>query len=1152
MSKSIIESLKGISPQMQPPVQDSFNAYIVRIEKAVNSINLNDAKKGSTKKALETITTALSTLVSVSPTHVKSTHQQIVKILEKSLAPNIEGETRKTIWANTVSVLSSCDLVIPFQQWGSVIEAAFFIKQIPTVAEPKAAQIIEDAIRDQCIAVCNNPSIYLHNSRFSYWMNIFSQFILPIFWQNLRCFDVRKLRISIINNFFTFLNYNLTIPGSVSTLSVNFSPIVNYYTMQLLICAYEAINNLTDFIDLHQSIITYLMTTFKCRFTQYYKPVAEQPDNLPLDKIMQFYVKLPKYPIQIVPCFFESTPEPLTASLISDLSNSQNICPQIFDILVHLYYRLIESQIPQVQNKKIRPSDFALYLLSMKAVLKYINETIPREKLSDVLMKPIFTLKATPITVNYNLSQSLLMMFILIFETPDIDRNKMAMYCQMLMGIASLHEKFARTIQSIINIFSRFVATSLAPFLLQITNVHPQDEMTIKNPVYTAMTKSKSFNSAQFYLKIDAKDWTINRALNFSMIYNTTFGSLFQGQGITAFSEALYSLAPTLKRSRPNIAYIHNSLVPLIMDMYSKVQSEILLHALARLVPDIIFKKAVDNQFAIRWTYLLMDSINSKKPNIIFLALQTAMRCTISPFIFAFSMIESINTHFCYELYEKNPDLSLNYLVSTIYLSKFFKCPNSMQLFYTIFSDKRFKITDHFIQTFFLALFEEAANGTGPFPLEIKKIFIKLFEVLTNQDDCFLYLMSGVPFIASIMEIKDPDLLLEIIPNFHSFILNGNAITSQFLIAMRTMADILINIDYKDALFHPIFKFMLNNFDQREDTIRTDSFSFFLSNYRRSIERCEVPQSANCLIVDDATDMYVIDYQAQKITASSRYSSNQYQVGFDQVAQVEVGNRDQTIGYFLPHPSLSLLFDSLLSFKNDTQYLVNKSAQVVSGFNFINRNQKEKHVISIIYAKPGQKKIEEFITNTMNDVSPSFEEFLTSIGQLVNIQETDFNYSETFKELIKDAYKRSNNGIQEKQALFFENARHEVLFLVTPMLNTPTLETIKKTDVIIVWSEDPTMMFAENKLEAKLLIVLRPLPKGIIHVSTRKSQNERMRPLFLPLFFGSLLIPRPMLGLVLQLTIMLAEPQIKGIKNTDDDVFKNHWKLLSQQQPLFK
>lgn len=1148
MTKSQIESLKAITPSMMIPNQDVFKDYIDKIEKILNSINLNDAKNRSTKKAIEAIIVALKNLVMLSPSNAAQMQQQLSRILIKLLSPTIEGDLRQTVWANTVELISFCNLVIPFQQLDSVVETAFFFKQLHSVSDQKTATSMEDCIRDQCAQICNNSNIYLDHQRFEYWVNIIFQFILPIFWQNFKLIDVKRLRESVIDYFLSFLSHNLAIPGSASTLSKKFNPFVNYYTMQLLFSALDIMSTSSELNDHYNLVINFIRMTFNTKIRQVFRYSKEQPIDLSVERTILFYLN-EKLPLQYISTFFEATLTPESVSLVQELSESPNLCPQIFEIISRISYKITEcinysiSQKPEVKKLYI---DFAIHILKMEGLFKGFIQIVPSNKLGDVLFKYIFGIRPPPTAsnsnFNRNLYQHLFQMLCIVFQYGEkgIDLQSLTKYNMKFSNFAKQCELFTKVASNVIHHFSKLLASVFCQNLLKLKYASQNNELLFINPVFFIIKKYNIGSCIHIYL--NAQKWPPERVQQFAIDFVSTFGTNFQFYGMISFTESLVDIIKDLKALRPNFDFVDKQLIPLMMDYFAKAPNQSLLKLLNDIVNNRLNKKVIDQTMAIRWTYILLDTIKVKSPKISTMALCYAMKIASSQFVLAFAFIESINNNFSYEIYDNFAPVVLKYLGCTAYASQFYDCPSSTQLFYLLLQNPKFVLNEQYIQTFFLIFLEEVAIDTIPFTAESKKIFQYMFEQLSQDNGLkkqLLVFVSAIPLYASKIQKKDPDLLLQIVPELQSCIMNSqDAETAQYL--MKLMGNLLITINHDEPLFHPCFKFMLTSFNQRDDHIRNESFNFFLSNYRRNYEKPFIPKTADCVILDSSENMTMLDFKSQTVLISNKYNADQYHVDFVPIAQPEANKNDMSIGYFLPHSPLSLFFDAILSPKKDKQYLMTTQQNIHLAFNLANRNFRESYLVSVLYINHTRKTIEECVEFKIQETSPVFEKFLTSIGQSVNVHQTDFRYNEIMQ--------------KEQTALYFENFRYQVMFMVGPLMNSPKLEYFNRTDIIILWMDGAAVTFSEAKLTSKIIILIRPLSKGLVNVII-KSKLDKDAFLFLPLCpsVRSFIVPQNSLGFLIQITIMLAESQINGQKHSmDSDAYKSMLKLCSSQSPMFR
>lgn len=1148
MSKSQIESLKSITASTMIPNQDTFKDYLDKIEKILNSINLVDSKNRSTKKAIDAIIVALKNLVMLNPNYAAKKQQQISRMLIKLLSPTVEGEIRQFVWANTVELISFCNAVIPFQQLDSVVETAFFFKQLHSVADQKTASAMEECIRDQCAQICNNSNIYLDHQRFEYWVNIIFQFILPIFWQNMKFIDVKKLRESVIDHFLFFLNHNLAIPGSSSTLSKKFNPFVNYYTMQLLFSSLEMMPSNNEINDHFNLVLSFIRSTFPCRIQQVYKYSKEQPIELSVEKTINFYFneKIPAYQVS---SFFIATLTPESSSLVQELSESPNLCPQIFEIISKINYRIteiIKNSTSQKQDNRKLYMDMIIHLLEMEGYLKGFVQIVPRNKLNDSLFKYIFEIQPTPLTTNPSfgkiLYQHIFQMLCILFEFGEkgIELQTLVNLNRKFEELTKRCEVFSKNAYSVIHVFSKILASVFCQSILNLKYASQNNELLFINPVFYTVRKNNI--SFCYSLYMNASRWQLDKVQQFTLDYISTFGSNFQYAGMISFVDSLFNLNKELKGLRPNLDFFDKKLIPLMMDYFKNTPTTNLLKLLNDVVSQRLSRKTIDHQMAINWTCLLLKTIKLKSPKTSPNAICCAMKYTFSQFILSLAFIEAINNNFSFELYETFPQIVLKYLASTAYTSTFYECPSSTHLLFLLMQNPKFVLTEQYIQTFFLIFLEEVAIDKKDFTTESKKLFQYIFEQLsqeTNVKKHLLGFISSIPLYATRIQKKDPDLLLQIIPELQSCIMNSqDAETARCL--MKLMGELLVVINPNEPLFHPCFKFMLNSFNQRDDFIRNESFNFFLSHYSHNYERAFIPKSADCIILDSSENMVIVDFKAQMVLVSNKYNSDQYHVDFVPISQTAVNKNDFTIGYFLPHSPLSLFFDAILSPKKDKQYLMTTQQNIHLAFNLANRNFRESYLVSVLYINHTRKTIEECVEFKIQETSPVFEKFLTSIGQSVNVHQTDFRYNEIMQ--------------KEQTALYFENFRYQVMFMVGPLMNSPKLEYFNRTDIIILWMDGAAVTFSEAKLTSKIIILIRPLSKGLVNVII-KSKLDKDAFLFLPLCpsVRSFIVPQNSLGFLIQITIMLAESQINGQKHSmDSDAYKSMLKLCSSQSPMFR
>ncbi|KAK8860612.1 hypothetical protein M9Y10_012277 [Tritrichomonas musculus] len=268
MWKKITNYIKPFTQNQNPITFDNFDAYLDHIQKAITSQNLSDPKiitARATKKAIEKISKSMSAVITTNPIHVRKDHSKVSNILCQFLVQSVEGDLRKSVWINTVNIITACDLVVDFQQWESIIVAAFFIKNLRTMTDTKIGEILVD----QAVAITNSINIATSPPKFNYWMNIIAQFIFPLFWGNYKCID-KKCQSFLVIPFFSFFNRNMAMPNSIPTLSsFHKNQLIPYYTMELLIQAEQMLpsGKQVEFTKLHAILLSFLQFTFPIKIS---------------------------------------------------------------------------------------------------------------------------------------------------------------------------------------------------------------------------------------------------------------------------------------------------------------------------------------------------------------------------------------------------------------------------------------------------------------------------------------------------------------------------------------------------------------------------------------------------------------------------------------------------------------------------------------------------------------------------------------------------------------------------------------------------------------------------------------------------------------------------------------------------------------------
>lgn len=408
--KEILDFIKPISPSQGQIPNELFNAYLDRINKAISNQDLSDpivSSTPSTTKAIDRITNAIQILINNNPNHAQKSDQKMNEIICKLLSAPVEGNLRTPIvWKNTVNIITASESCVPYEQWKPSVDEAFFVDSLQNLTEKN----IGKTMVEQLLIVTTNDAIASNPKKFNYWINIISSFILPLFWENYECIDI-KCQNSIIIPMLSFYNQNMSVPNSISTLSgIHKNPKIAYYTMQVLIRAESLlpIGNQIEFNELHTDLLTFLILTFPVKITinqsaNYIYP--DTPRDLSFKESVQFLLTKQcrrtsnQYPsftssirssnldsgnvsinisdsesgtgsvslsnsiianqvadngnsyVQLLLTFYDSELTKQATTIVMQLSKSTNIFPQIFLILSTLFYRLTEALMANLVKK---------------------------------------------------------------------------------------------------------------------------------------------------------------------------------------------------------------------------------------------------------------------------------------------------------------------------------------------------------------------------------------------------------------------------------------------------------------------------------------------------------------------------------------------------------------------------------------------------------------------------------------------------------------------------------------------------------------------------------------------------------------------------------------------------------------------------------
>jgi len=238
---------------------------------------------------------------------------------------------------------------------------------------------------------------------------------------------------------------------------------------------------------------------------------------------------------------------------------------------------------------------------------------------------------------------------------------------------------------------------------------------------------------------------------------------------------------------------------------------------------------------------------------------------------------------------------------------------------------------------------------------------------------------------------------------------------------------------------------------------------------------------------------------------------------------------------FMPAP-MALFFSLLYDFI-DTDFIIEKSNSKNTRYmnSIFSTNPHDTSKIGLVYVAEGQVDQKSILSNGWDNVSLSFKEFLTSIGEFV-----DLECHEGYIGLLDKL--RLTNG---KYSLYFSTNRNEVMYHVAPMMPTDQTDDqqlkkkrhIGNDPVHIVWSEhfidyDP---FTISSQFNDAHIVIYPLSSGLYRVVVHKKNSE--------LFFGPLfeqtIIHGKSLGSLVRWTALMADGavQLNSQKPLPQDIY---------------